>query len=178
MNYGFFVDGAGAKGRCPFPLHPKSPTSRASPLRSGLCRLTIPNTYFTITTSASLRSDCCSPSLRNVVRLPSGIDVRLHRNTHKVSQVIGRMPFLWLPLEDEAGPVSRRGYIERNSIALLSNYNRPLIDPPSQDWLGRHCDRERVRNSGLWNSNHVDESHDPAFSVELDRLVSAMGGTS
>src|SRR5713101_2566364 len=25
--------------------------------------------------------DCCSPSLRNAVRLPSGIDVHLHRNT-------------------------------------------------------------------------------------------------
>jgi hypothetical protein len=36
----------------------------------------------TITKSASLCSDCYSPSLRNVVRLPSGIDVHLHRNTH------------------------------------------------------------------------------------------------
>jgi hypothetical protein len=96
----------------------------------------------------------------------------------EVSQVIGRMPFLWLSLDDEAGPASRRGYIERNSIALLSNYNRPLIDPPSQDWLGRRCDRERVRNSGLWNSNHVDESHDPAFLDELAWLISATGGAS
>ena len=95
-----------------------------------------------------------------------------------VSQVIGKMPFLWLSLEDEAGPESRRGYIERNSIALLSNYNKPLLDPPSHDWLGRHSDRERVRNSGVWNSNHVDESHDPAFLDELDRLVSATGGAS
>ena len=58
----------------------------ADELRSGLSRLTIPNTYFTITTSASLRSDCCSPSLRNAVPLPSGIDVRLHRNTQPVSR--------------------------------------------------------------------------------------------
>jgi|SRR5438552_3521415 len=49
---------------CPFPLHPKSPPTRP-PLRSGQSRLTIPNTYFTITMPASLRSDCCSPSLRN-----------------------------------------------------------------------------------------------------------------
>jgi hypothetical protein len=47
----------------------------------GQSRLTIPNTCSTITVSASLRSDCCSPSLRNAVRLPSGIDVHLHRNT-------------------------------------------------------------------------------------------------
>ncbi|MGB8064769.1 MAG: DUF3800 domain-containing protein, partial [Candidatus Sulfotelmatobacter sp.] len=42
-----------------------------------------PNTSCTIITPASLRSDCCSPSLRNAVRLPSGISVHLHRNTHQ-----------------------------------------------------------------------------------------------
>jgi len=75
-------------------------------------------------------------------------------------------------IEDEAGPESRRGFIERNSIALLSNYNKPRLDPPSAVWLGHHCNRERVRNSGLWNSIHVDEDYDPAFLDELDRLVS------
>ncbi len=90
----------------------------------------------------------------------------------EVSQVIGKMPFLWLSIEDEAGPESRRGFIERNSIALLSNYNKPRLDPPSAVWLGHHCNRERVRNSGLWNSIHVDEDYDPAFLDELDRLVS------
>jgi hypothetical protein len=96
----------------------------------------------------------------------------------EVSQTIGRMPFLWIAIEDETGPESLRGYIERNSIALLSNYNKPPLDPPSQDWLGRYCDRERVRNSGLWNSNHVDESYDPAFLDALDRLISSAGGAS
>src|SRR5207302_379079 len=68
----------------------------------------------------------------------------------EVSRVIGDMSFLWLDIEDEAGPESQRGYIERNSIALLSNYNKPAIDPPSTCWLGSHSDRERVRRSGLW----------------------------
>jgi hypothetical protein len=63
----------------------------------------------------------------------------------------GEMPFLWLSLEDQAGPESRRGYIERNSIALLSNYQKPPLDPPSLSWLGRYCERERVSSSGLWN---------------------------
>jgi hypothetical protein len=89
-----------------------------------------------------------------------------------VSQVIGNMRFLWLAIEDEAGPESRRGYIERNSIALLSNYNKAGLDPPSQGWLGHHSDRERVRKSGLWNQNHVEEGYDPAFLGTLDRLVS------
>ncbi len=92
----------------------------------------------------------------------------------EVSRVIGEMPFLWLAIKDEPGPDSLRGYIERNAIALLSNYRKPPLEPPSRDWLGRHCDREKVRDSGLWNSNHVDESYDPAFLTELARLVSDM----
>src|SRR5437899_2500265 len=75
----------------------------------------------------------------------------------KVSEVIAHMPLIWVSVEDEAGPDSLRGYIERNSIALLSNYRKISLDPPSQQWLGRHSDRERVRNAGLWNQNHVDE---------------------
>ena len=92
-----------------------------------------------------------------------------------MSRIIRNMPFLWLVLEDEAGPQSLRGYIERNSIALLSNYNKPLLDSPSEHWLGRYCDRARVKDSGLWNSNHVDENYAPEFLDELDRLISIAG---
>lgn len=93
----------------------------------------------------------------------------------RVSKEIGAMPFLWLEIGDEAGPESRRGFIERNAIALLSNYGRPPVDPASVSWLGRHCDRQRVRESGLWNSNHVDESPDPRFLDEFERLIWAGG---
>ena len=47
-----------------------------------------------------------------------------------VSTVIGDMPFIWLAVEDEPGPESLRGYIERNAIALLGNYGKHPIDPP------------------------------------------------
>jgi hypothetical protein len=90
----------------------------------------------------------------------------------EVSRVIGNMPLLWLSVEDGAGPESQRGYIERNSIALLSNYNKPSLDPPSKNWLGRYSDRERVRKSGLWNQNHVEETCDPAFLDRFDQFVS------
>ena len=85
-----------------------------------------------------------------------------------VSTVIGDMPFLWLAIGDDPRPGSLRRYIERNAITLLSNHGKQPIDPPSHSWLGHHCDREKVRASGLWNSNHVEEPYDPAF---LDTLA-------
>lgn len=91
----------------------------------------------------------------------------------EVTKVIGVMPFLWLAIDDEPGEGSLRGYIERNAIALLSNYGKPPLDAASRGWLGRHCDRERVRESGLWNSRHVDERHDPEFLGSLAQLVAA-----
>ncbi|MDE0617457.1 MAG: hypothetical protein OXH87_07695 [Rhodospirillaceae bacterium] len=91
-----------------------------------------------------------------------------------VSKAIGTMPFLWLEIDDEPGPDSLRGYVERNAIALLSNYGKEPFDPPSGEWLGRFCDRERVRISGLWNQNHVDEPYDPAFLETTERLIGEM----
>ena len=93
----------------------------------------------------------------------------------EVSDVIGVMPFLWLAIEDEPGAESLRSDIERNAIALLSNFGKQAIDPPSAGWLGHSCNRERIRKSGLWNSNHVDERYDPAFLERLERLVTDMG---
>ena len=40
------------------------------------------------------------------------------------------MPFLWLAVNDSVGPHSDRAKIERNSIALLSNYEKSPLDPP------------------------------------------------
>jgi len=91
-----------------------------------------------------------------------------------VSEVIGVMPFLWLAINDEPGPDSYRGYIERNSIALLSNFDKQPLDSPSQDWLGHFCNRGRVRNSGLWNSNHVNEVYEPGFLDAMERLIGQM----
>ena len=88
-----------------------------------------------------------------------------------VSAYIRSMPFLWLGIEDEPGPASLRGFIERNAIALLSGFDREPADPPSDDWLGHHSDRERVRRSGLWNSNHVDETHRTDFLAVFQTLI-------
>ncbi|MGJ8641785.1 MAG: DUF6884 domain-containing protein [Luteolibacter sp.] len=92
----------------------------------------------------------------------------------EVSNFIGNMPFLWLDIDDDPSPDSLRGYIERNSIALLSNYDRSSLDCFSQNWLGNHSNREKVRRSGLWNSNHVDEAYDPGFLDILEHLIASM----
>ena len=88
-----------------------------------------------------------------------------------VSSAIGAMPFAVLAIPDAPGPDSQRAYVERNSIGLLSNYGRSRLDPASQDWLGRFCPAERVRLSGLWNSQHVEERHERDFLAQFDRLV-------
>jgi hypothetical protein len=89
----------------------------------------------------------------------------------RVSAVLAKMQVLWLAIDDEPGPQSLRGFMERNSIALLSSYRHPAIDPASPDWLGYRCSRERVTKSGLWNSNHVDEVADPSFLDIFEQLI-------
>ena len=93
-----------------------------------------------------------------------------------VSQVIRNMPFVWLTVVDEPGPGSMRGRIERNAIALLSNFNKSPLGQPSSQWLGHFCDRDRVRASGLWNQNHVDEEYDPGFLDQMEHCLREMAG--
>jgi hypothetical protein len=97
-----------------------------------------------------------------------------------VSRIIRALPFLWLAVDDPPGSNSLRGEVERNSIALLSNLEKPPLDPPSANWRGRACDRgrARVRESGLWNQRHVDEQYDPAFLDALEDLVERTGDCS
>jgi hypothetical protein len=53
--------------------------------------------------------------------------------------------------------------MELNCIALLSNFLKPSIDPPSPNWLGLQSGERTIRESGLWNTDSVEKSHDPAF---------------
>ena len=90
-----------------------------------------------------------------------------------VSIHIGTMPFLWLPIDDPADAESDRGVVERGSIALLSNYKRASIDPPSPNWLGRRADRSDVVLSGLWNVNHVRNDPAPGFLEVMRHWIGA-----
>ena len=88
----------------------------------------------------------------------------------RVSEYIGKMGVLWLNVPDEPSPRSERGVIERNGIALLSNRFAPA-DMPSENWLGRFSPKREIRESALWNINHVDEAHDPRFLKKFERFV-------
>lgn len=104
------------------------------------------------------------------------VDVKQREHSHEVtvSRRIRAMPFLWVAVEDTPGPESIRGLIERNAIGLLSNYGKTALDSTSADWLGYTSGRARVRESGLWNNNHVDEPYDRPF---LDALAVAINNT-
>lgn len=91
-----------------------------------------------------------------------------------VSRYIGSMPFLWFSVTDAASSGSKRGYIERNAIALLSNFGRDkeeALDLPSRGWLGWFSGRATVMNSGLWNQKHVTGPYDPTFLEALADLT-------
>lgn len=88
-----------------------------------------------------------------------------------VSEYIREMPFLWLRVTDEPGSNSLRGDLERNSIALLSNYRKECVDPASQNWLGQFSFNDKIIGSGLWNVNHVDEAYERGFLSLLETCV-------
>jgi len=91
----------------------------------------------------------------------------------EVSRYIGRMPLLWIDVDDAPSKDSFRAYLERNSIALLSNFRKSVIDPPSRNWLGSKATEETIRESGLWNTNHVDGVYEPDFLDLLRRYISS-----
>jgi len=88
-----------------------------------------------------------------------------------VSAYMSKLNYLYVGIDDEPGPSSLRGVVERQSIALLSNFDRPPLDEPSKHWLGRNSNRPLVANSGLWNQRHVTEVHEPGFLGMFANLV-------
>jgi hypothetical protein len=86
-------------------------------------------------------------------------NVRVEEAGHevRVSTYIRQLPFLVLKVDDKED----RKFLEYCLISLLSNINRGGTDPdcsdvPSDDWLGRHSDRPRVVDSGLWNNHYAN----------------------
>ncbi|MFC6824222.1 hypothetical protein [Halopelagius fulvigenes] len=88
-----------------------------------------------------------------------------------VSVYLRNQPFLWVEVPDAPSAESDRARIERNVIALASNYDGPVIDGRSADWLGRHSPSAEIRASGLWNVDHVGEEYDPKALETLAAYV-------
>jgi hypothetical protein len=112
--------------------------------------------------AASWGTDNSAPKSTRLAEVPLESDV---------SAVIGAMPFLWIEVADAAGAGSDRAYLERNSIALLSNFGKVPIDKPSEGWLGRNSPQDTIQKSGLWNTNHVGDEYAPAFLDVLEKYV-------
>jgi hypothetical protein len=99
---------------------------------------------------------------------------REHELERRVSSYIGALPLLWLDVPDAPGTTSLRRTLERRSIALLSRLSEPSPDPPSLAWLGLHSPRAVIRESGLWNVDHVSEPWDADFLPTLDATIRRM----
>jgi hypothetical protein len=89
----------------------------------------------------------------------------------RVSDYLRELPFLWIDVDDEPSANSDRAFIERNMIGLLSNYQRDPVDPRGDRWLGKYSRSAKIRGSGLWNVDHVDEGYDPTFLNTLEEAV-------
>jgi hypothetical protein len=92
-----------------------------------------------------------------------------------VSAYLGKLHVLLIAVPGESDKHNDRAYIEQSLIALLSNSRKPL-DPPSCDWLGLHSAKLEIRQSGLWNVNHVDQRFDPEFLKVFEYYVSLTAG--
>ncbi len=105
------------------------------------------------------------------VRIPREQREAEHVVEQDVSHHIRSMPFLWVAVPGPSGPDSHRKLIERNAIGLLSNRSREPIDPPSPSWLGHLAAHPAIRESGLWNVDHTDESYDDKFLELLEQYI-------
>ncbi|MCZ2130778.1 MAG: hypothetical protein LC109_10995 [Bacteroidia bacterium] len=73
-----------------------------------------------------------------------------------VSKYLHTLPFTVLEIPGPSAKDNDRAFIEENTIALLSNYERQPIDKHSANWLGLQSNDQKIIGSGLWNSDYVE----------------------
>lgn len=86
-----------------------------------------------------------------------------------VSSVISQMQVLIIPVKNP--DANKLKFVEQNLIALLSNWGKEAIDPPSPGWLGHYCSNVLVRGSGLWNTNGVMLKYDRQFLAVMSAIL-------
>lgn len=87
-----------------------------------------------------------------------------------VSEYIGSLRVLFIPVLDAAGTGSMRATIERQFISMFTE-SLCVIEESSPTWLGRFSDKPSIRNSGLWNVRDVGGEYDQKFIPLLDGLM-------
>lgn len=88
----------------------------------------------------------------------------------KVSEYIGNLKVLFIPVLDTAGTGSMRATIERQFIAMFTE-DHCSIEESSPKWLGRFSDKASIKDSGLWNVRDVGGEYDLRFIPLLDSLL-------
>ena len=94
-----------------------------------------------------------------------------HELERSVSNYIRNLSFTWLEVDDPPGPNSDRAFIETNSIALVSNYEKSPLDPRIDSWLGKFCPKEEIQKSGLWNNKDVKKMYDKSFLELFEKYL-------
>lgn len=95
----------------------------------------------------------------------------------RVSEWMSNIQVLWLSVLDEPSAKSDRAFLERNMIGLFSTSGR-RSDPPSPGWLGSYSPRKEIRDSGLWNLDHLHYKCHPEFLNVLEHYVIQTCGAS
>ncbi len=88
-----------------------------------------------------------------------------------VSEYVGNLRVLFIPVVDTAGTGSMRATIERQFITMFTE-GHCSIEESSLAWLGQFSDKSSIRDSGLWNVRDVGSDYDLKFIPLLDGLIS------
>ncbi|UTD26623.1 YaaA family protein [Bradyrhizobium sp. WD16] len=88
----------------------------------------------------------------------------------KVSQYIGNLRVLAIPVIDTAGKSSMRATVERQFIAMFTEHLCAL-ESGSPNWLGKFSDKPSIKETGLWNVRDVGEQYDLKFMTLLEAYL-------
>jgi len=76
------------------------------------------------------------------------------------------------PTSNACGPLRMQvRRIFRVKLVALTSRLADSQDHPSPGWLGHHAIPAQIRQSGLWNVEHVTQSCRPGFLATLYQLV-------
>ncbi|RXT35183.1 hypothetical protein B5V03_35460 [Bradyrhizobium betae] len=92
----------------------------------------------------------------------------------RVSQYIGNLRVLAIPVIDTAGKSSMRATVERQFIAMFTEHLCAL-ESGSPNWLGKFSDKASIKETGLWNVRDVGEQYDLKFLALLEAYLNKNG---